>query len=160
MTTINPTGKMMFKLAIQILDQILHQFTRFYLRSEIYLEPSQTSMIELLSKIINIFQPLTIFLKAPSQMFDWVLNAQLNDLLKYVNQKNIWVFFFHFSFNASRKKKNSRHLLVQSQQRKHQNNVKNLLKVNNKDINGQLLCKSTDWFPYDRDLRHVRIKSY
>ena len=105
MTTINPTGKMMFKLAIQILDQILHQFTRFYLRSEIYLEPSQTSMIELLSKIINIFQPLTIFLKAPSQMFDWVLNAQLNDLLKYVNQKNIWVFVFHFSFNASKKKK-------------------------------------------------------
>ena len=28
-------------------------------------------------KIVNGFQPLNIFAKAPSQMFDWVLNTHL-----------------------------------------------------------------------------------
>ena len=96
--------KLTLKLTSRHWAKVLHWFSMFYLRSE-YLEPSQTSMIERFSKIINVFQPLTIFLKAPSQMFDWVLNVQLNALLKYVNQKNIWVFFFHFSFNASKKRK-------------------------------------------------------
>ena len=46
--------------------------------SEAYLEPSQTSKVELFAKIFNDQNPLTIFAKkVPLQMFDWILNISL-----------------------------------------------------------------------------------
>ena len=45
--------------------------------AQVYSEHIRTSEVELFAKIVNGFQLLTIFVNAPSQMFDWVLNAPL-----------------------------------------------------------------------------------
>ena len=50
-------------------------FTRIC--AEAYSEPSRTSNMELFAKIINSWKPWTISQKAPSYMFDWVLNKPL-----------------------------------------------------------------------------------
>ena len=44
---------------------------------EVYSEPCQTSVMDLFTKIVNDEKPLTSFIKSPSQMFDWFLNACL-----------------------------------------------------------------------------------
>ena len=41
-------------------------------------ESTQTSKMELLARIDNGFQLFTIFVEAPSLMFDWVLNTPLD----------------------------------------------------------------------------------
>ena len=49
---------------------------RLQLNSDKYSEHSQTSEKELFSKMVNGFQPL-FSQKAPSEMFDWVLDTPL-----------------------------------------------------------------------------------
>ena len=51
------------------------QFTLY--SAEAYTEPCQPSKMKIFVKIVNAFQSLTIFAKAPSWKFDKVLNTPL-----------------------------------------------------------------------------------
>ena len=48
--------------------------------TETHWEPSEISKMELFAKIVHGFHLSTIFAKAPSQMFDWILSRPLSQL--------------------------------------------------------------------------------
>ena len=53
----------------------IYTYIYIYIYKEAYLETSQSSMMEVICKIVNAF---CFRKKAPSWMFDWVLNTPLD----------------------------------------------------------------------------------
>ena len=49
--------------------------------TETHWEPSEISKMELFAKIVHGFHLSTIFAKAPSQMFDWILSRPLSQFI-------------------------------------------------------------------------------
>ena len=80
----------------------------------VYLEPSPTSKMECFTEIDNSFQPLTFLQKAPSEMFDWVLNASVR-LAKNLKPKYKLMLKVgkrkHYEINLTMYKKFDNHLI-------------------------------------------------
>ena len=61
--------------------------------TETHGEPSEISKMELFAKIVHGFHLLTIFAKAPSQMFDWILNRPLSQFTLTTFTTNIALLY-------------------------------------------------------------------
>ena len=62
-----------------VLHELLH--VRAIIKLKVHAEPSRTSKMKLFAKIVNVLQPF--LQKAPSKMFDWVLNLLLQGFPDY-----------------------------------------------------------------------------
>ena len=61
--------------------------------TETHGEPSEISKMELFAKIVHGFHLLTIFAKALSQMFDWILNRPLSQFTLTTFTTNIALLY-------------------------------------------------------------------
>ena len=68
---------------VDLSNFVLHEFLHVptIIKLKVYAEPSRTSKMKLFAKIVNVLQPF--LQKAPSRMFDWVLNLLLQGFPDY-----------------------------------------------------------------------------
>ena len=150
-------GPKFFNCTFQYLEKWRRAFSK---------QTSQTTKMDLLAKIVNGWKPLTIFAK-PFILDVWLGSEYASDRLSKLPQginNGFWnfektPFFLHIGISVKGLKAwffyrwvltsatldcmgTDRHLLVQSQQLKHQNNERYLFKVNKKDISTTSLMSS------------------